>query len=142
MRKHKDSQGFAVYRGGHFDPWMAQEERDRLGISAEARRCIEATSECYTACTETLTYSLNGGAPLFDMRSLRLLIDCCEVCQTTQDSLLRTSEVGTMLASVCAEACEKVAECMRELDGSDDRFITCAEVCENTAECCRALALV
>jgi hypothetical protein len=129
-------------RAWHLYPRVAQEERDRLGISPEARRCIEATSHCYTVCTETLSYSLNGGAGLFDMRSLRLLIDACEVCQTTQDSLLRTSDVGTMLASVCAEACEKVAECMRELDGSEDQFIGCAEVCENTAECCRALALL
>jgi hypothetical protein len=94
---------------------LAEEERERLGISPRMSDCIEATSVCYTVCTETLTYSFNGGGTLADMQHVRLLIDCCEVCQTTQNTLLRASDLGIMLAAVCAEACEKVADSCHQL---------------------------
>jgi hypothetical protein len=120
---------------------VAEEERERLGIPREMRDCIEATSACYTACAETLNYSSHevGGIP--DLRHLRLLIDCSEVCQTTQDGMLRASELGIMLAAVCVEACEKVAESCRQLDPSDEQLAMCAEVCDHTADCCRRLAV-
>jgi hypothetical protein len=120
---------------------MSREERERLGISPEVRACVEATSDCYSACTETLTYSLDSGIDLFDQRHLRLLIDCCEVCQTAQNILLRASELSMMLAAVCVEACEKVADHCRQLDASDEQLAACAEVCDHTADCCRQLAI-
>jgi hypothetical protein len=120
---------------------MAVEETDDLGISPEKRRCIEATSDCYIACTETLNYSLDGG-DLRDPKHLRLLVDCGEILQTTQNALLRGSELWRMLATVCAEACEKVAENCRQLDGSDEQLVRCAEACDETAESCRQLSLV
>lgn len=120
---------------------MEEGQTERLGISQQMRECIESTSECYTVCAETLNYSLDGGGSLADEHHLRLLIDCCEVCQTTQNSLLRSSDLGMMLAAVCVEACEKVAESCRRVDGSDEQFAECAEVCDRTADCCRQLAI-
>jgi hypothetical protein len=116
-------------------------QTERLGISPQMRECIESTSECYTVCAETLNYSLDGGRSLADELHLRLLIDCCEVCQTTQNTLLRSSDLGMMLAAVCVEACEKVAESCRRVDGSDEKLTACAEVCDRTADCCRQLAI-
>jgi len=120
---------------------VAEEERERLGISPKVRRCVEATSDCYTACTEALTYSLDAGGDLSDPAHLRFLIDCCEICQTTQNVLLRASGLGMMLATVCVESCEKVAESCRQINGSDPQLETCAEVCDHTADCCRQLAI-
>lgn len=105
------------------------------------RACIEATSACYTACTETLNYSLDGGGHLADEELLRALIDSGETLQATQNALLRTSAIATMLAAVCVEACENVAENCRRIDGSDEQLLMCAEACEHTANCCRQLAL-
>jgi len=120
---------------------VAEEELESQGISPEVRSCVEATSACYTACTETLTYSLDVGADLSEPQHLRLLIDCCEVCQTAQNILLRASELSMMLAAVCVEACEKVADHCRQLDASDEQLAACAEVCDHTADCCRQLAI-
>jgi hypothetical protein len=122
---------------------VAEEEPERLSltITPEARQCIEATSECYSVVTETLSYSLDGKAHLSDPAHLRLLIDGAEICQTTQNALLRGSTLGTMLAAVCVEACEKLAETCRRLDGSDEQLTTCAEMCDETAESCRQLAI-
>lgn len=119
---------------------MAEEERVRLGITAQMRACIEATSACYNACTETLNYTLDGGGHLADEHLLRALIDSAEVLQACQNALLRTSDVATMLAAVCVEVCEKVSENCKRIDGSDDQLAECAEACDYTADCCRQLA--
>lgn len=122
-------------------PTVAEEEQERLGITPQMRAAIQATSDCYMVCTETLNYSLDGGGYLGDERHLRALIDIAEILQTTQNAMLRTSGLSTMLAAVCVEACEKVAENCRRIDGSDERLTACAEACEYTADCCRQLAL-
>jgi hypothetical protein len=113
---------------------MAEEERERVAISEEMRQCIDATSQCYNVCTETLTHSSNA-------EHVRLLIDCCEICQTTQNTLLRASDLGMMLAAVCVEACEKAAWSCRRIDTSDEQLNECAEMCDRTANCCRRLAI-
>jgi hypothetical protein len=120
---------------------MEEGEQQGLPITTEMRRCIEAASDSYSACTETLTYSLDGRFELTDPRHLRLLIDCAEVCQTTENALLRASELGQLLATVCAEACEKVAESCRRLDAADEQLGECADVCMRCADCCRELAI-
>jgi hypothetical protein len=120
---------------------VAEEEQQRLGITPQMRACIEATSACYTACSETLNYSLDGGGYLADEQLLRALIDACEVCQATQNGMLRTSALSVMLAAVCVEACETVAENCRRIDGSDEQLTACAEACDHTADCCRQLAI-
>jgi len=119
---------------------MAEEERERLGISPEMSACIQANSDCYTAVSETLNYCL-GTDVLADPQHLRLMIDAAEVCQTTQNIMLRSSELSLMLAAVCVEACETLAESCRALDGSDEQLMRCAETCDHTADSCRRLAL-
>ena len=81
------------------------------------------------------------GADLSEPQHLQLLIDCCEVCQTTQDVLLRASGLGIMLAAICVEAREQVAESCRRIDESDEQLAACAESCDETAESCHALAI-
>jgi hypothetical protein len=119
---------------------VVEEPGSQQLISVEARQCIEATSDCYQACAETLNYSLNGGA-FADFVLMRRLIDCSEAVQAAQNALLRGSEVALMLAAVCVEACENVAERCRSLGDSDPQLAACAEVCDETAEACRRLAI-
>ena len=122
-------------------PTVAEDEAERLGISPAMRACIEATSACYMVCTTTLNYSLNGGGHLADEDLIRALIDSGEVLQATQNAMLRTSGLSLMLAAVCVECCETVAENCRRIDGSDEQLTECAEACEHTANCCRQLAV-
>jgi hypothetical protein len=119
---------------------MAEEERSAVRLSKEVRECIEAASECYTVSAETFNYCV-GSPGLDEPQMLRLLIDCGEVCQTAQNALLRGSELSVMLAAVSVEACEKLAETCRALDGSDDQLMRCAEACDQAADCCRQLAI-
>ena len=116
------------------------EEREQLAIPPKVRRCIDATSECYTICAETIDYCLDGARAMTEPEHVRGLIDCCEVCQTTQNTLLRASDLGLMMAAVCLEACETLADSLRAIDG-DQQLEACAEVCDRTAESCRQLAI-
>jgi hypothetical protein len=105
------------------------------------RRCIEATSDCYMVCSETLRFSLDGRAELSLPSRIRLLVDCGEILQATQDAMLRSSELSLMLAAVCMEACEKLALSCRSMDRSDPQLTACVEACEETADSCRQLAV-
>lgn len=120
---------------------MAEEKLERHGISPLLRRAIEATSDCYSVGAETLRVSLDGNPELSEPSHIRLLIDCGEILQATQNAMLRGSELAVMLATVCAEACEKLAESCRSLIDSDEQLRVCAEACEETADVCRQLAL-
>jgi hypothetical protein len=120
---------------------VAAEEPERNGLTPEMRECIEAASDCYSVSAETLSYSLDGGQYL-DPAHLRVLIDLCEVCQATQNTMLRGSGLSVMLAAVCVEACEKAAESCRQLNGSDEQLASCAEMCDATADRCRKVGLL
>src|SRR3954447_22792005 len=121
---------------------MAEEERrSEVGISQEVRECIKATSECYSVSAETFRYCVEGEMDLRDPQLMRLLIDCCEVCQATQNSMLRGSDLSLMWAAVCVEACGELAAGGRDVDGSDEQLTHCAEACDETADCCRRLAI-
>jgi hypothetical protein len=120
---------------------MAEVEPERHEISPQMRRCIEATSDCYMVCSETLRFSLDGRAELSLPSHIRLLVDCGEILQATQNAMLRGSELSLMLAAICLEACEKLAMSCRSMNGADPQLAACAEACEETAECCRQLAV-
>ena len=91
-------------------------------------------------CSETLRFSLDGRDELSLPSHLRHLVDCGEILQTTQNAMLRGSELSLMLAAVCMEACEKLASSCRTMNGADPQLAACVEACEETAEACRALS--
>jgi hypothetical protein len=117
------------------------EEQERLSTTEIRLRCAEWTSDCYSSCSQTLIYCLDAGGELAEPDHLRVLIDCAEICQCSQNSLLRRSKLSQLLATVAIEACEKCAESCRALDGSDDQLDSCADTCLQCAESCRELVL-
>jgi hypothetical protein len=119
---------------------VAEEEFQPMQPTRDEREAIEAASRCYVACAETLSYSLDGSG-LGYAPHVRLLIDCGDILQTTQNAMLRGSQLSMMFAAVCVEACERVAESCRSIDGSDPQLLACAEACDETADCCRRLAI-
>src|SRR5262249_38395835 len=56
--------------------------------------CVEACSDCYGVCMDTIEHSLVLGGAYAEGASMRLLTDCAEVVQLCESLLLRGSELS------------------------------------------------
>jgi hypothetical protein len=70
---------------------------------------------------------------------IRLLLDCAEICETSANFMLRTSDLHHLTCGVCAEVCTRCAEdCERFVD--DIMMQACAQACRHCAESCQEMA--
>jgi len=106
--------------------------------STEMKQCIDLCHECHDACVQTAQNCLEKGGRYVDAASVRLLLDCAQICHTSEDFLLRDSDLHSLTCSVCAEVCARCAdECLRL---ADDVLKHCAEVCRRCAASCQQMA--
>lgn len=100
--------------------------------------CIEMCTDCHQACLRTIPYCLQKGGPHAQFEHIRLLEDCVQICQTSADFMLRSSDLHTITCGACAEICDRCADdCMRM---PDPHMEACGEVCRKCAEMCRQMA--
>ena len=102
------------------------------------RSCIERCSDCHDVCTEAIAGFLQGGSPHGQYLLVRLLSDCAQLCDTTRDFMLRSSDLYRQIARLCAELCERCAQACERQGG--ELLVRCAEECRRCAESCRAVA--
>lgn len=108
-------------------------------ISADMRDCIQACQRCHNICLETIMHCLRMGDEHAEPEHIRLLMDCAEICQTSANFMLRTSNLHGLTCEICAEICERCArDCDRFVD--DTMMQACAQTCRNCAESCRQMA--
>ena len=101
--------------------------------------CIQNCQDCHRACLQTLAYCLEQGGRHAEPAHLRLLMDCAEICQTSADFMIRSSELHAHTCGACAAVCERCADdCERMAD--DLRMKACADTCRHCAESCRHMA--
>ena len=120
---------------------MNQHSHMQMGqqMSDAMRDCIQSCQNCHSICLETVTYCLQMGGEHASPGHIRLLLDCAEICQTSANFMLRTSDLHTRTCAVCAEVCERCAQdCARF--GNDSVMQQCAEVCRRCAQSCREMA--
>jgi hypothetical protein len=101
--------------------------------------CIDTCHGCHDACLRAVRHLLTGGHPA-EGAHLRLLLDCAQICHTSEDFMLRGSELHILTCGVCAEVCERCAE---ECEGRPDEpaMRECAEACRRCAESCAEMAV-
>jgi hypothetical protein len=104
------------------------------------RECIQHCTECHNVCVETLDHELRLGGPHAAADHVRLLLDCAQLCATSDDFMLRGSDLSGRVCGVCAEACDRCAADCERLAGDDQLIRRCAEVCRQCAACCRRMA--
>lgn len=107
-------------------------------MDARMQECIELCSECHKVCVETAAHCLEMGGRHAEASHIRLLLDCAQICETSEDFMLRGSEAHGRVCTVCAEICQRCAEDCERFD--DDFMKRCAEVCRACAEACRRMA--
>jgi hypothetical protein len=108
-------------------------------MSEALSQCIEACEHCHGVCLETITHCLQMGGKHADPAHIRLLMDCAEICQTSANFMLRTSDLHARTCGVCADICERCAQdCARFTE--DAMMQQCAEACRSCARSCREMA--
>ncbi|HEX6553111.1 MAG TPA: four-helix bundle copper-binding protein [Ktedonobacteraceae bacterium] len=105
------------------------------------QRAIEDCKECHLICVQTIQYSFQQGGSYAAPDFLRLLEDCAQLCQLSEDYMLRESPFSATTCTVCAQVCDQCAvACDQVGRGTDAQLRACADQCRRCAESCRQMA--
>ena len=115
------------------------DEKTHSMIDERRRACIQECHNCHDICTETVAHCLHMGGEHAEQNHIRLLLDCAEICQTSANFMLRTSDFHGQICGICADVCARCAE-VCERFGDDQMIQQCGEACRSCAQSCRAMA--
>ena len=107
--------------------------------SPEMENCIQNCNDCHHICIETIAYCLQKGGKHAEFEHIRLLMDCHQICHTSEDFMLRGSDLHTYTCGTCAEVCMRCAASCEAMTG-DAQMKACAEACRKCAESCQEMA--
>lgn len=106
-------------------------------------RCIDDCYDCSATCTGCADACLGEPDALDLIRSIRLNLDCAEICDAVGRVLTRQTETDVSVVRAAIEACVVVCracavECERHA-AHHDHCRVCAEVCRRCEQTCRDL---
>lgn len=102
--------------------------------------CIENCRTCHEVCLQTIQHCLEKGGKHADPDHIRLLQDCLQICQTSMDFMLRSSNHHGETCRVCSVICKACADDCAKME--DDKAMTkCAEACQTCADSCHQMAM-
>lgn len=108
--------------------------------SMDMETCIRNCGECHQICLQTSIHCLSLGGQHASVQHITLLMDCAQICATSQDFMLRNSPHHSHVCGECAEICTKCAEDCERMANGDQEMLRCAESCRRCAESCRMMA--
>ncbi len=97
------------------------------------QQCIQNCTDCHRVCLETITHCLQVGGEHAAQAHIRLLLDCVQICQTSADFMIRSSELHQRTCGVCAEVCDRCAADCERMAANDPMMRQCAEMCRQMA---------
>jgi hypothetical protein len=109
-------------------------------VSREMQQCIEECLRCHGICLQTVAHCLEMGGRHAEPSHIVLLLDCSEICQTSANFMLRSSDRHPLTCGVCAEICRACADDCERLAGDDQMMRQCADECRRCAESCERMA--
>jgi hypothetical protein len=107
----------------------------------EIRKCIAACASCHQVCVDAAIYCLEQGGTRAAAQHVQVLLDCEQICGTTEDFLLRLSTLHGDSCDVCAKVCDACATSCEQFPG-DAPMTACALECRSCAGACRRAAAV
>lgn len=96
---------------------------------------IDALTDCAQACTACVDAGLSGDlSSLSDLpNTLRFLLDCADICETTARVLSRRTSYDTRIsrlqAAAALAAVRACADALAEQTGAGDAFGLCERIC-------------
>jgi len=105
--------------------------------SEEMQRCIRECQNCHSVCVSMLANDcLSRGGKHLEATHVRTMLDCAQICATSADFMLRSSELHYLVCDACAKICTECARSCEELGGMQE----CVDSCRRCAETCRHMA--
>jgi hypothetical protein len=109
----------------------------RQQMSQEMQQCIRECLNCHEVCLyEAMNYCLEMGGTHTEPAHFRLMLNCAEICQTSANFMLSSSELHKLTCAVCAEVCEACAQSCKHVGNMEE----CAATCRQCADLCRHMA--
>jgi hypothetical protein len=109
-------------------------------------RCIDDCIDCGATCTSCADACLGEPDALDLVRSIRLNLDCADVCEAAGRVLARQTEadlaVVRAVVEACVVACRVCAEECEHHAAHHDHCRVCAEVCRRCERTCSELLAV
>ncbi|MBX9767568.1 MAG: four-helix bundle copper-binding protein [Bdellovibrionales bacterium] len=110
------------------------------GMNGDIQLCIQSCIECAQICEQTIQYCLKQGGKHAELKHIRTLQDCAQLCATSSNLLVRGSDLHGKICAICAEACLACADSCDRLS-NDEIMKACAEACRQCAESCQKLGV-
>ena len=103
----------------------------------EMQHCIQECQRCASVCLSmAATHCLEMGGKHVEPTHYRTMLDCAEICQTSANFMLRSSQLHAHTCRACAEVCEECARSCEEVGDMQE----CVDACRRCAESCRKMA--
>jgi hypothetical protein len=100
-------------------------------------QCIKHCLDCHHICLETaMHHCLQTGGKHTDPVHFRLMLNCAEICQTSANFMLSSSDLHHLTCGVCAEICKRCAASCEEIGEMD----ACVQACRACAESCERMS--
>lgn len=131
--------------------WICRSPKKKKGSTMQVSLPIEPTTkinlkegidvclEAQRICTQTIPHCLTKGGLHADVKHIRLLLECAEICALNANFMMRGSEHHYASSVLCAEICEACSmECSKF---AEDIFMQrCADICKKCSSICRQLS--
>ena len=99
--------------------------------------CVHECQTCHSVCLSALAnYCLPHGGKHAEAGHVRTMLDCIQICATSADFMLRSSELHYIVCGACAKICDDCARSCEQAGGMQE----CADVCRRCAELCRHMS--
>jgi hypothetical protein len=103
-------------------------------------KCAKACDDCKRECDSCFHHCahLVADGKKDHARSMKLCVDCAEVCSTAGRLSARHSALSVIACEACAKACDVCAEECEKHKG-DKHMAACAKACRDCANECREM---
>lgn len=108
-------------------------------MDQQMQQCIQDCQDCHAICVQTIAYCLQQGGQHVQASHMQSLLDCAQICQTSEDFMLRGSPLHAKVCGVCADACNSCAQSCDQFS-NDQQMKACADMCRRCAASCQQMA--
>ena len=105
---------------------------------AEQKKTMKCITDCSNArivCLQTERYGLTNDDRMADAELMSALHDCVDLCEATENALIRESSLVGEIAKLCQKACQETVKISEQFK-DDQQIKTLSQYLNQCAESC------